>query len=96
MRSEKTISLKSHVTKTRARRTEDALAAVIERLESRMMLSAGLPDLAPPGSGYPVGFCYGTAPLAETSTGSGFYWPAGMNDFAPSVMKRERTTQLVF
>jgi hypothetical protein len=89
MCSGKLVTLQFHLKRNRARQTEDAIAAVIEQLESRMMLTA-LPDLSSLGSGLPVGFDYG-APPAERPAGyyqsdnPGFYWPAGMNVFAPPV-----------
>jgi len=65
------------------RHAKKTIAAVIEVLESRKLLSAGLPDLAS-GNALPVGFTYATPP-AEYQAGSGFYWPAGMNFFAPPI-----------
>jgi hypothetical protein len=86
----KTVSLKYYVARTHTRRTESAVAAAVERLESRMMLSTALPDLPSLSSSLPVGFDYGQPP-AERQPGyyqadePGFYWPAGMNVFAPPV-----------
>jgi hypothetical protein len=67
MGSGKLVTLQFHLKRKRARQTEDAIAAVIERLESRMMLTA-LPDLSSLGSDLPVGFDYG-APPAERPLG---------------------------
>jgi hypothetical protein len=100
MRSGKTVALKFQVTQNRARRTEDAVAVVVERLESRMMLNAALPDLPSLSSGFPAGFDYGPPP-AEHPAGyyqtdePGFYWPAGMNVFAPPVVSSTSTLTMI-
>ena len=81
MRDGQIKSAKLQLKRNTRRHAKNAIAAVIEVLESRKLLSAGLPDLAS-GTALPVGFTY-AAPPAESNPG--FYWPAGMNFFAPPI-----------